>query len=228
MAILTELLTPGDVFKFEDGAEALYSRDNVTVLSGQNLLIGTVVGKIALGAATSAVKASGANTGNGTLVLDATTPVLANAQAGLYQVRITVAGTNSFTARVYDPTGDSLGDISVSGSGASGTFSDQIKFAITDGGTDFIVGDGFDVTIAAGSNKVAAVAAAGTNGTQVAAGIMFSSTDATLGDARGVMVARDAIYADVKAIWPVGASAAQKAIWAAQLASVGIIPRVGV
>src|SRR4051812_23671445 len=100
--ILSELLTPGDVFKFEDGSEALYSRDNVVVASGQNLLIGTVVGKISLGAATSAVKASGANTGNGTLVLDVTTPILANAQPGLYAVRVTVAGSNAFTARVYD------------------------------------------------------------------------------------------------------------------------------
>lgn len=98
-------------------------------------------------AATSAAK-SGGNTGNGTFVLDATTPVLANAVPGVYTLRCTVAGTNSATFRLVDPAGRVLGDFAFSGSGATVTVADQIKGVITDGATDFVVGDGFDVTVA--------------------------------------------------------------------------------
>ncbi len=52
---------------------------------------GTVLGRINTSGATSAVKASGANTGNGTFVIDPTTPVLANADAGVYSLRFTSA-----------------------------------------------------------------------------------------------------------------------------------------
>ena len=52
------------------------------------------------------------------------------------------AGTNSATFRVTDPMGKVLGDVVYSGSGASATFANRIKFAITDGSTDFVVGDG--------------------------------------------------------------------------------------
>jgi hypothetical protein len=98
---------------------------------------------------TSAAK-SGGNTGNGTLVLDATTPVQANAVPGVYTVRCIEAVTNGGKFEVKDPTGKSLGmAIIVAGAGGTYTFTDQIKFVLTDAGTDFIVGDGFDVTVVA-------------------------------------------------------------------------------
>lgn len=98
-------------------------------------------------AATSAAKAGG-NTGNGTLTLDVTTPVLANAEVGVYTVRCIEAVTNGGKFEVKNPTGRSLGmAIIVAGAGGTYTFSDQIKFVVQDGATDFIVGDGFDVTV---------------------------------------------------------------------------------
>lgn len=44
MTILTEHARLGDILKYE--AEQLYSREEVTIASGQNLPIGTVVGRV--------------------------------------------------------------------------------------------------------------------------------------------------------------------------------------
>lgn len=44
MSVLTNELTLGDLLKYEE--ESLYSRDQVTVAAGQNLRIGTVLGRV--------------------------------------------------------------------------------------------------------------------------------------------------------------------------------------
>lgn len=162
--------------------KSLFSRANApfmigpgTLKSGQNLLHGAVLGRIAAISAASAAK-SGGNTGNGTLTLDVTTPLLVNHQVGVYQVRCITAATNSGTFRIYDPTGDVLGDVVV-----GSTFSDQLKFVIADGSSDFIVGDGFDITVTA-SGKYVAWNSSATNGSQEIAGILLGDCDATGGD----------------------------------------------
>jgi hypothetical protein len=156
----------------------------ITLAQGQsNVPRGAVLGKITLGALTSAAK-SGGNTGNGTITLDPTTPILANANKGgpgVYTVRCVTAGTNSATFRVTDPAGVVLGDFSYNGSGATGSFADRVKFTITDGSTDFVVGDGFDLTIAAGSGQYSLSLAAATDGSQTPDCILVQATDATSG-----------------------------------------------
>ncbi len=169
----TPLFAGGDDFKHRA----------VTVKSGAGVLPrGALLGRVKTGTASSAAKAAG-NTGNGTLVLDASTPLLANAQPGVYTVRCITAGTNSATFRVTDPSGGVLGDVSFSGSGASATFADRIKFAVTDGSTDFVVGDGFDVTVAETDKYIASVATA-IDGSADAGGlcILAADIDATSGD----------------------------------------------
>lgn len=52
MTAITNNLTLGDLLKYEE--ENLYSRDQVTVVSGQNLKLGTVIGRVS---ATQKVKA---------------------------------------------------------------------------------------------------------------------------------------------------------------------------
>lgn len=116
-------------------------RKNVTIQEGQNLVRGTILMAALAGVATSAAK-SGGNTGGGTLTLDATTPVLPGSVPGIYTVRCIEAASNSGTFRVTAPDGVVLGDIAV-----GSTFSNQLKFAIADVGADFIVGDGFDITV---------------------------------------------------------------------------------
>jgi len=143
--------------------------------SGQNLVHGAVLGKIAGLSAASAAKAGG-NTGNGTNTMDATTPMLVNVQIGVYTIRCIAAATDSGTFRVYDPTGDVLGDVAV-----GATFSNQIKFVIADGSTDFAVGDGFDVTVTE-SGKYVAWSSSATDGSQHIAGVLNGAMNATGGD----------------------------------------------
>ena len=96
---------------------------------------------------------SSANTGTGTLVLDATTPLLVGAKAGTYTAKCTTAATSTPTDAiftVYDPSGVSIGttDAGVGGD----TFAKQIKFVVTDKATAgdevaFVVGDGFAIPV---------------------------------------------------------------------------------
>lgn len=161
-------------------SDELISR-NITLLLGQNLTRGAVIGKITLGALASAIKGGG-NTGNGTCVVDAVAPLQAGAQLGVYQARVTAAGANTATFRVTDPKGNVLGDATFNGAGASFTWTNQIKFAITDGAVDFIVGDGFDLTVAAGSGKYVLSLAAALDGSAVPDAILVDDTDATAAD----------------------------------------------
>lgn len=117
--------------------------EGITLKSGANYVRGTVLEETVFGTAASAAK-TGGNTGNGTLTLDATTPTLYGAVPGVYTVRLIAAAANSGTFRVTGPSGNVLGDVTV-----GQTFSNQIKFATADGATDFVVGDGFDITVTA-------------------------------------------------------------------------------
>jgi hypothetical protein len=145
-----------------------------TLLSGENRKRGTVLGRITLGAVS---ETHAGNTGNGAFTADATTPLLANAQAGAYKAVCITAATNGGTFRIYDPKGNVLGDVAV-----GGTFANQIKFVIADGATDFIVGDTFIITVAAGSLKYKMSLAAAVDGSQVPSGILVKDTDASGGD----------------------------------------------
>ena len=169
----------------------------ITIASGAGLLTkGTVLGKITKGAASSAEIAAG-NTGDGTLTLDETTPILAGAKAGVYKARVIraalaqVGTTPAVPAQkalveLKDPDGNVLEVFDLPTS-AGITISNHIKFAMVEGSTPFELGDGFDITIAAGSGKYAAYNASAINGTEKAVLILGENAD-------------DATSADVKAI----------------------------
>lgn len=153
-----------------------------TLLTGTAYKAGMVLGRITLGAVSSAAK-SGGNTGNGTLVVDATNPKRAGAKAGIYAVRVVeLHAVHDYTFEVRDPDGFSLGNFRLTGTGVSVTFDNDIKFALTDGATDFVVGDGFDVTIAAGTNKLRQSLAASEDGSQVPWAICPQDCDASAAD----------------------------------------------
>ncbi|MDT8901842.1 head decoration protein [Anaeroselena agilis] len=147
----------------------------VTLAAGSGTVArGTVLGKITIGAASVAVAGAGeagANTGNGTLTIDATTPVLAGAKPGVYQVKIVSAAVAdpaaAAMAHVFDPDGDLI-DIIEAATTPGTTFSKQIKFVIVDGSTAFVAGDGFTVTLAAGSGKHKTVDSTAVDGSAVA------------------------------------------------------------
>ena len=183
-------------------------------------LLGQVMGKIILGAASKAVKAGG-NTGAGTLTLDATTPVLANAKVGIYTVRVVAVGTFI----VIDPYGVSVGE-GIYGAGGSVTFADQVKFAFTDdGSTHYVVGDGFDITIAAGSGKYAQVTPAALDGSAVAAAVLLQAALPTA-DVQAVAVVRGPAIFKLNGLqWTSGMTAPQKTAAVAQLAAAGMTTR---
>lgn len=198
------------------------SRDRILV-TGAKFLAGTVMGQVTLGAATSAAK-SGGNTGNGTLTLDATTPIVAGAKAGVYQVRFTAAATNNGTFTVTDPDGFSLGQVIMSG--GAGSFSNDIKFAIADGSTDFAVGDGFDITIAAGSGKYKAYDPTAHDGTQIATAIVFGKADASSADKHATAIVRSAEVNKLELVWGSNVTTDNHKTTAyTQLAAIGIIGR---
>jgi len=119
------------------------SRSAVVVASGAAVAAGTVIGRIT---ATS-VAQSFSGTGVGILTPDGSTPVLAGVQEGAYRIVCTEPASNAGRFEVYDPQGVHLGGHTVAGS----AFSNQIKFTIADGGTDFVAGDQFTIYVKAGT-----------------------------------------------------------------------------
>ncbi len=154
-----------DVLKYENGT---YSREVITIADEEGVLdIGTVLGKLTKGTATSAAKAGGNAADTGALTLDVTTPVLAGAKVGVYTVRCITAAANGGTFRVEDPDGNVIGDVAV-----GATFADDIKFVIADGTQDFIVGEGFDITVAAGNGHYVAHRDGAVTGSEVACAVL--------------------------------------------------------
>lgn len=168
-----------------DGAAGTYSPDNLLagdakavtrsiVLDTGNLTRGSLLGKITVGAATSAARAGG-NTGNGTM---GTVTVGAGAKSGVYRLRVVEAASNAGQFQVVDPEGDVVGIGSVAVAFAGG----GLSFTLADGSTDFVVGDGFDITVAAGTGKYVLSAAAATDGSQIPVAILAEDADATNAD----------------------------------------------
>lgn len=197
------------------------SRDAKTLISGQNLVAGTVCALLSVGTASAAIK-SGGNTGNGVFTIDATNPVRPGAKVGVYTARCIIAAANGGTFAVEDPDGYSLGQVLV-----GATFNDDIKFAIADGAADFIVGDGFDITVAAGSGKVTqfSITADVATGAQIANCILFAAVDASSADAACVVHSRACEVNANELTWPASITTDQKNAAIVQLAAVGIIVR---
>lgn len=151
-----------------------------TITGSAALVRGTLLGRVTLGAATKAAKSGGNAANTGDMTLDVTTPILANAMAGVYTVRCISTASNGGVFRVTSPDGDVLGDVAV-----AATFANQIKFVIADGSQDFVVGEGFDVTVAAGSGYLKKSATASVDGSQRPVAILVDDVDASGGDKVG-------------------------------------------
>jgi len=197
------------------------SREAITVKSGQNLSACAVLGTIVTGTVASAAK-SGGNTGNGTCVVDATTPALLGAKLGVYSLRF----TSTTSIRLEDPDGLVLGDTAiVATTGQTAQIQEQIKALVTQGATTFAAGDGFDITVSALVEKEVEYNPAGTDGSQIATGILYGAVNATSADTRGVAYKRDCEHNADIVKWKTGATTAQKAKGTADLKRRGIILR---
>lgn len=200
MAVEVLTMNPvlSDVLKMEP--EQRFGREVGTLLTGLNGKIGMVLAKRTVDptAANTTTAARAGNTGNGTITKDATAPVGANAWPGVYTVTFVEPVTNLGTFQVFRPDGSLLG------TGVVGTaFDSEVKFAIADGSTDFVAGDGFRITVPAGDGKlVHCVNDAQNNGTHRPWGVLLEDVDATDADMKCVVLRRGpAIVRDAGLVW---------------------------
>jgi len=180
--------------------------------AGGHAAIGDVF-TITVGSATFAN--GGSDTGNGTCSAITVDPT---AISGAYT--FTATDATHFTG--VDPNGKALSNLTVGSAYADG----GLHFTITAGGTAYVAGDTFTVTVAAGSGIYTAVSATAADGTQYAAGILVFPQDvSTSTNPKVAIVARAAEVKSDLLAWPSGATADQILTWKAQLKALGIISR---
>lgn len=193
------------------------SLDTVTLISGQNLKAGAVLGQITTGSTASAAAFSG-NTGNGAM---GAITVSAGALEGVYKLVIIEPATDAGKFQVEDPTGKIIG----TGAVASAFSKGGLAFTLADGATDFVAGDGFDITVASGSDKYTAHDPDAANGSQVAAAVLLDDADASGGDLKVVAMTRFGAVKNDLVVWKTGISSGNKAAGLAALAAKFIIAR---
>ncbi|MEZ0263032.1 MAG: head decoration protein [Alphaproteobacteria bacterium] len=192
MADYEEKNYAGDVVRTEQ--PNYMSRGRGTVKSGEGALkAGTVLAKILVGAASAAAFAG--NTGTGAM---GAITVSLGAKAGVYKLVIIEPGANAGKFTVEDPDGISLGVGTVAVAFSAG----GLAFTLADA-TDFIAGDGFDITVAAGSGKyVQPISPAPADGSGVGTAVLLEDIDATSGDVEDVaLLLRDAQVAELMLIY---------------------------
>lgn len=143
----------------------------VIVKSGQSLLRGTLLGRVA-GAVAAAVAGAG-NTGNG--VFGAVT-LGDNAKEGTYRVVIIEPAVNAGAFQVEDPDGVIVGTGTV-----AVPFVGPVNFTLADGATDFVAGDQWTIAVAEGTKFNQAIATAA-DGSDQPDCILAEDCDASLAD----------------------------------------------
>lgn len=195
------------------------SREKITVLSGENLKAGHVLGRRLVAPTVAAAAAFGTNTGNGTVTGQAVGTNL-GAQRGDYRISFVEPVTNLGNFLVFDPSGQLVGD------GVVGTeFDNQIKFTVNDGATDFAAGDAFTINVSAGTYKYKEYDPADADGGQRVAGVLYDNVDASAADQAATAIVRHAEVRDGDLQWFAGATAAQKNTAKDALAALGIVAR---
>jgi hypothetical protein len=179
-----------------------------------------------------------------TIVVDTTAPVVIgtgngtvsglslgpDAKTGNYRVEITAAITNGGEFKILGPDGDVV-DAGFIVAGAGGTFvganKRQLNLTITEGSTDFAVGDAFNIAVfnELAGGKAVAWDPLTFDGRDDVAGILYDNVDASAGDLKGVLVSRDAEVTKSRLQWAAAISAAQKESAYGDLAKRGIIAR---
>lgn len=145
--------------------------EKATILTGQNLTRGTLLGRVA--GAIGAAAAVAGNTGNGTI---GAVTAGAGLKEGTYRLVCIEPATNAGKFAVEDPDGVVVGVATV-----AVAFVGPLNFTIADGATDFVSGDSFTVAVALGTKHVKSLAAA-TDGSQVPRAVLAEDVDATAAD----------------------------------------------
>lgn len=135
MATATENKRAGEFLVYDEGE---LSREKITVLSGQNLVAGAVVGRVKLGAGRAAQSFSG--TGNGTLTGVVAGPDI---QKGNYVIKCKTTAANGGVFSVTAPDGTALPDATV----GTAYVSSHLSFTLNDGSSDFVLNDAFTLAV---------------------------------------------------------------------------------
>ncbi|GAB5387124.1 MAG: hypothetical protein Alpg2KO_00920 [Alphaproteobacteria bacterium] len=189
------------------------SRSAVIIASGADLEPGTILGKQAV--SVSAPVADGGNTGTGTF--SATPSADGNTLVGDYVLTVTGAIADGGEFVLETPAGDVI-DAGFVGTAVTG----HLDFTLTDGATDFVVGDKFTITVSAANGKYKRIDPTAEDGSSVAAGILYAKADAASADVDGVVIDLDAQVVASKLVHSSGADAAQIALELQQLRALGI------
>lgn len=214
---LTETRHAGEFIMSEGPGH--YSRENITIKSGEGALVaGTVLGKTD-GTVTVGDPAF-TGTGNGTLT-KATPAYGAGVQAGTYIVRLSEIATDSGQFIVIRPDG-TVDGVAVVGTAYDG----QVKFTIADGSTDFSGAAQFTLAVTKTDFEWRSADPTNTDGSAVAAGILLDAVDATSAAVDAVAIVRLAEVNDNLVTYDAGVDdAAKKATKRAELLAVGIVVR---
>jgi hypothetical protein len=193
------------------------SRDGIVIAANLSaaLVAGQVLGRRTAGTATAAAAAG--NTGNGAF---GTVTNGVGVQPGVYRVICVEPAANGGVFTVEDPQGVTIGRATV-----GVAFSNQIGFTIADGATDFVSGDSFNVTVAAGTGQFQALDLAATNGADVPAGILYDVAPIQTTTQMAAAIVRDAEVNGAELTWPVGITDPQRAAAIATLATRSLIVR---
>lgn len=169
-------------------------------------------------ATSAAVAAFAGNTGNGAM---GAVTVSSGIKAGVYHLVIAEPGSNVGTFLVFDPDGVLVAPGVVASAFSAG----GLAFTLADGSTDFVAGDGFTITIAAGDSKYVAYDDDNPDGSSAAAGILYAAVDATSADQDAVIITRLAEVATDKLAWASTNDTNDKAAGLVDLAARYIISR---
>lgn len=115
------------------------SRDSVTIAKGQVLPPCRILGKVTIGGVAAATPTV-TGTGNGT---SSAVTVAAGTKLGTWRATLITAQANAGIFQVKDPDGIVIGTATVGVAFSGG----GLGFTISDGATDFIVGDYFDIVV---------------------------------------------------------------------------------
>lgn len=172
-------------------------RDKILTVAGAGTIkMGTLLATLLVASAVVAV--AGANTGNGTVTAATVVDGQVIPIAGAYNLRVTAAVANGGVFQLRDPNGAVVASnlTMTAGAGAATVMEAAgLQFTVTDGTTDFIVGDSFTLTVASGGNKLVPYAAAGAGGAQIATDVL---TYDVVTDAAGDVAIRSMVSGRVR------------------------------
>jgi len=174
-------------------------RTGETLAISQTITMGSALGKklVAAGAvANGGAGGGGANTGDGTCTAFALTNSGVIPKIGTYALKFTAAVTHGGEYIVKDPFGMTVAyGAMTAGAGAATIIEvEGFVFTLTDGSTDFAVGDGFTLTIAAGTGQVVKLDKSLTDGSQFIYGIALEAVTTGSGATGSVPVGITGVY----------------------------------